>query len=102
MLPGGRVVMHWLMPHPEGPIVRAPAVKMSNRGPRQITKGIRGRIACRPALASDLPSGTPEHMALLFRSEEPRAVDCPACMATPEYRAAMAALEKPAVPTGGV
>jgi hypothetical protein len=94
MLPdgSGRVRIHWfcraLLGVSDKIATRGIVFKESGQlgiGP------VQGHIACQPArtgLHSDLRAG---QQAPLMHTDDPRAATCPECMATPEFKEAMAA-----------
>lgn len=83
-----RVCVHWFEVTRDGPAATPLGVVQSPLGPLAVG-GVRGRIACRPAVSTVTPQAVNGAVQLLCRSEEPRAVTCPECMATPQFKRAM-------------
>ena len=79
----GRVCIHWLIRDQSGPIALVdcpiPTPYPNN--------GIRGRIACNNRQNKATPVDTGIETLLCCRSDDVRAVTCPACLATPEAKA---------------
>lgn len=82
----------WFMIDANGPAQNPSGVIETSWGPKDY-EGARGRIACQPQRTSVLPEYNGVETKLTVRSEDPRAVTCPLCKATPEYKAAMAVYE---------
>ena len=99
----GRVCIHLFVRDEKGTCVEPGAWhpvndKLGNPIPRKIKTGpARGRLACdrkrkiTPAIKNGVTTVT-------HRTEDPRAITCPKCMATEEYKAAMTKL---GIPTEG-
>ncbi len=93
LLPDGRVCIHWFVADPAGPIRNGEAtVSQTQGGPLVIGGGV-GRLACRPQQNSVLTQIRGNVAFPCGNSDDPRAVTCPDCMATEEYKKRMAELE---------
>src|SRR5215467_9714350 len=79
----GRVRIHWYVKFKGGPIKSVAQNGVIN------FPASEGKIACSPDLGPSvrLSDGS---MQLTHRSDDPRAVTCPECMATQEFKDAMA------------
>jgi hypothetical protein len=87
-----RVLIHWFMETPEGPVETPAGAVMTPFGPMQMG-GATGRIACQPARTSVAPEQNPgQAPTLVVHSPDVRAVTCPACLATEEAKAQQKAL----------
>lgn len=84
----GRVRIHWFQVLDGGPIKMPSGTIETQYGPL-IHVGPPGRIACQPERTSVLPQEQNGVTLLTCHSDEPRAVTCPECMATPEFKIAM-------------
>ncbi len=78
----GRVCIHYFIRDPEGPIT-------TPKGQGQLAGcgGTKGRIACNPeqnSVSSQVSNG---EYRMCVHSDDPRAVTCPACLASPEAKA---------------
>lgn len=82
----------WFIIDKDGPVQNPGGMLETSWGPKGY-EGARGRIACQPKRTSVLPEFNGAETRLCVNSEEPRAVTCPECKATPEYKAAMAAYD---------
>jgi hypothetical protein len=89
MLPNGRVCIHWFQPCDDGPINTEAKVIPTQIGPLKMG-GVRGRIACNPSQNYLGPLEKGMQRLMCHRSEDPRAVTCPACMDTPAFKEAIA------------
>lgn len=84
----GRVCIHWFRLDPAGPITTPVGAIMAGQfGPMKMG-GERGWIACHPEQTSVLPVERGGETLICTRSDDPRAVTCPACIATVEYQEA--------------
>jgi hypothetical protein len=101
-LPDGRYRIHWFIFDPDGPVSLPQGTIETSHGPMKVGGSIptpdgivlsRGRIACEPQRTSVLPDQRRGTIRMCLRSDDPRAVSCPECQATAEYKAAMANLE---------
>ena len=102
-LPDGRYRIHYFVFDPEGPCELPTGMVKTNQGSSVRVGGsiptpegivaTRGYIACEPERKSVLPDGRRGTIRLCLRSDDPRAVSCPSCKETAEYKAAMADLE---------
>ena len=94
----GRVRIHWFERRPQGPIRTAlAAFPLEQVGLVQLG-GAVGRIACMPNRKDVQPDWKGNEVTPLCHTDDPRAATCPECMATPEFRAAMAPFEEAAAP----
>lgn len=105
----GRVRICWLVWDEKGPVTMPTGQVMTPQGPVPVGGSLpapgqapltRARIACDPLLSSVLPHSAVVRgqnvTRLVMHSDDPRAVTCPECAATEEYKKAMeryAALE---------
>ena len=88
----GRACVHWFRVDPKGPITTPSKTVPTMMGPMKFG-GVQGYIACNPAQNTVTPQQVGNDIYQCCRSEEPRAVTCPDCMATPEFKAAMEEIE---------
>jgi hypothetical protein len=101
-LPDGRYRVHYFVFDPEGPCEVPNGMVKTKQGASVRVGGsiptpegdivTRGYIACEPERKSVLPDGRRGTIRLCIKSDDPRAVTCDLCMATEQYRAAMAEL----------
>jgi hypothetical protein len=89
-LPDGRVCIHWLMRDPEGPIQTMNQVVRGAGA--MMWKGARFRCACQPERTS-LNTSEVGRTVQFTHTDDPRAATCPKCLATVEYKDAMARLQ---------
>lgn len=90
----GRARIHWFREFANGPITTAADVRMTQLGPMTLG-GKTGGIACNPEQNSVLPQDCGSEIFICLRSDDPRAVTCDKCMATPEFAVAMAPYQDP-------
>ncbi len=89
----GRVCIHLFVQDATGPFTEGhallPIYENGEQVKQKATAGpARGRLACNPKrLVAPVESGGV--VTVTPRSDDPRAVSCPRCMATDEYRVAM-------------
>jgi hypothetical protein len=89
----GKLCIHWLMRDPMGAMEKIMQVPAEEPG--KLTNGkVRCRIACDPSRRSDMPEHWRNEITLFLRSDDPRAVTCFDCIATPEYSEAMAQIKR--------
>ena len=88
----GRVRIHWFQICEDGP-AKTPAGTVNTSAGSWEMCGVQGRIACTPARDNVLPQYQGQVIHLTCRSEDPRAVTCPECQATEDYKAAMKGYE---------
>ncbi len=110
VLPDGRVRIHWFLFDANGPVQLPRGVIMTNAGPKQIGGAVlpdddgvhqtRGMIACEPKRTSVTAENRRGTIRPTVHSDDPRAVTCDLCMATAEWKAAMARLQE-TLPVGG-
>lgn len=101
VLPDGRVRIHWFMFDQAGPVslphgTTKSGVAMGGSLPDENGDYCsRGRIVCQPQRTSILPEkGRRGITRPVVHSDDPRAVTCPECQATEEWKAAMANLKE--------
>ena len=87
----GRMCIHWLIRDAAGPIATELDVRNTERGPLPLG-GFKGRMACRPEQNTVYPQHRGQETFLCLHSDDPRAATCPDCLATEEYKKAMAEL----------
>lgn len=91
---GGRVCIHLFVQDPEGkftePHALHPELDESGQPIKQklVARPTRGRLACDPRRAL-APVVRGNDTAPTPRSDDPRAVTCPKCVASPDYLAMM-------------
>jgi hypothetical protein len=82
----GRVRIHWFERTPDGPITTTEASVPAARGSVKV-EGITGRIACMPRVDTIGPKqDARQTIHLVPHSDDPRAVTCPECLATPSCK----------------
>jgi hypothetical protein len=84
----GRILIHYFVHDPAGPAETPTGVTMTALGPLKLG-GARGRIACQPKLESVTPQVRAGVTYPIPHSDDPRAVTCPACKETEEYKRVM-------------
>lgn len=98
----GRVCIHLFVPDPRGPFIEPhalhPALDENGEPMKQqvVVKPTRGRLACNPR-RSALPVTRGGVTTVTPRTDEPRAVTCPKCLASREYAEAMERMAEPVV-----
>ena len=98
ILPDGRIRIHWFQWDDEGPIQLHQSTTMTFLGPMRLGGNIvtgknRGRIACMPEQKTIQPIMTNGIVKPLAHSDDPRAVTCDLCMATPLFATALQEIE---------
>lgn len=88
----GRVCIHLFVRDAAGPFVE-PHVLDTVEG-RIVAGPARGRLACDRRRRPDDRPDRDGVMTVTHRTDDPRAVTCPRCMAAPEYAAIMAILKR--------
>lgn len=92
-----RVRICYFVKDEKGPIkipnARLPKPKEGKHMPFRVP-GCAGYIACQPKRSSTNPIQKGGETHLCTRSDDPRAVTCPECMATDEFKVAMAEIEE--------
>ncbi len=83
----GRVCIHWFVRDEAGKITTPSSVTTTALGPIALG-GVRGRIACMPKLTSVLPTQSKGQINTCAHSDDVRAVTCPECRATDDYKIA--------------
>jgi hypothetical protein len=92
----GKRLVHWFERAEDG-TVRVPPFLM---GAGLAVDGYAGRIACMPHLKDLSPKRDANGLEdVVVRHPNPRAANCPACLATEAYKLAIARLEAPAANT---
>lgn len=84
----GRVCLHWIYEDKDGPIETVDSVVQTSAGPK-LLGARRWRMACCPQLTNIDPKREGVRIIPWQRSDDPRAVTCPRCMATDEFKARM-------------
>src|SRR5438876_1374472 len=84
----GRVRIHWFERLDNGPVKTPEGEVMTNLGP-MVFGGVSGRIACAPKMTNVSPQMVDGRANLVCHSDEVRAVTCPQCMETEEFKKAM-------------
>lgn len=98
VLPGTKTPrIHWFRRHPDGPIRTAARVEQVGTG-RLVLGGAVGSIACSPAITSVAPALKNGIIHVIDHTDDPRAANCPECMATLEFGAAIAAMTEESTP----
>jgi hypothetical protein len=95
LLPDGskRVRIHYFVRDEVGPITDSGG--QVNEALREVTKASStGYIACSPRQQSVLPQKKGGEYFLTPHSDDPRAVTCPECMETEEYKTMMATYDE--------
>lgn len=88
----GRVCIHLYVPDERGPFVEPHALHPGDEDPKQlVAKPTRGRLACDPR-RKVAPTTTNGVTAVTMRTDDPRAVTCPKCIASDSYEKMMARL----------
>lgn len=86
----GKVCIHLFVPDERGPFTEPSVVQMvdSDDGRHLVHMATRGRIACdwKRTVALTTVKGV---TSVTLRTDDPRAVTCPKCVATAEYAAMM-------------
>jgi hypothetical protein len=93
VLPGGKVRIHWFERALDGPATTPSGMTTGAEGRLQVGP-VRGRIACMPTQANVAPQTKGGVIRLVCHSDEPRAVTCPECMATENFKTALANLNE--------
>lgn len=95
----GRICIHLFVPDPNGPFVEPHALHPSSededgmRKKQLIAKPTRGRLACNPKRLV-IPITRGNVTTVTPRSDDPRAVTCPKCIASSFYKEKMKLLEE--------
>lgn len=89
----GRVCIHWLYEHPEGPLETTDNSIMTATGPK-VLKGRKWRMACNPNLKAISSVQDGARIIPWTHTDDPRAATCPKCLATEEYKQRMKELEE--------
>jgi hypothetical protein len=92
LLKDGRVCIHYFALDPQGPIETQGDVRPTEVGPIKLG-GVRGKIVCHPEQNSVYPYFDGRETKICAHSDDPRAVTCPACQESAEFKAAMAIIE---------
>jgi len=92
VLPDGRGKIHWFI-RGEGPIENPIRVDQTEIGPITLG-GAKGWIACNPQQNTVLPQQIGMEHYLCLHSDEPRAVTCPDCIKTEEFKNHMAMINQ--------
>lgn len=92
----GRVCIHLFVKDDAGPFVE-PCVLAVLDG-QLVSKPTRGRLACSPT-RTVAPFNTATTTVVTPRTDDPRAVTCPKCVASEIYRQRSALLQVPTQPT---
>lgn len=87
--PDGKAMVHYLISSENGPIETPLRTEMTGMG-RMNFGGFKGYKACDPLQNTILPQNRGGQTFLCIAVTEPRAVTCPACKETPDYRNQMA------------
>jgi hypothetical protein len=94
MLPGGRRVCHHFFVHDEAAPVKTPArAAMTAFGPVRMG-GSRGYIACMGKEAAVTPQVERDRVIPRSHTNEARAVTCPGCMQSAEWKETMARIRE--------
>lgn len=94
----GRIRVHYFAWGP-GPVETPTAVAMAGITPVRLGGSVdgqhrRGFIACQPGRAGILPDSRGDGVHLVPHSDDPRAANCPECMATEAFKEHMARLKE--------
>lgn len=92
-LPGGRVRIHWFVFQEGGPAKTSKGKLKSSGGEIEVV-GKSGYVACDPKRTTLNPSRHGEVIKTFHHTDDPRAATCPECLATAEYKAAMAKMSE--------
>ena len=84
----GRVRIHWYMRTPDGPI-KPPENGMPDIYAKKLGWPTSGRIMCAPGVKDIRPQIKGASIHPVVHSDDPRAVTCPECMETEEYKKVM-------------
>ena len=87
-LPDGRLRIHWFKVCSSGPIKTPEGMIQTSIGAKQVG-GVQGMIACNPEQNNLGPVQKGMDTLMCLRSDDPRAVTCPECMATEDFKKAV-------------
>ena len=93
------VRIHYFVWDEKGPIALPQKVTPTALGPLTIggnvvTGAFRGRLACAPGRAENQPVWANGRIVPCPQTDDPRAATCPECMASEDYKKAMAGLSE--------
>ena len=92
-LKDGRACIHWFKHDPKGPIQTSADVAISSLGPIKIG-GATGKIVCHPEQNTVSSQWDGNELRMCLNSDDVRAVTCPACIETDEYKEQSKALDE--------